>query len=72
MSRSEKDKGLKIRCLSCNLKKVGEDQFYDLYKEKGIIKIRVGISEIENNKSTEKANETKVSSFQRSIKLISS
>lgn len=54
------------------LKNVGEDQFkFDSYREK-IIKIRVGINEIKNNKSTEKANQTKVSSFQRSMKLISS
>lgn len=55
------------------IKNVGEDQFkFDSNREKEIIKIRVGINEIKNNKSTEKANQTKVSSFQRSMKLISS
>ena len=55
------------------LKSVGEDQFkFDSYREKEIIKIRVGINENKNNKSTEKANQTKVGSFQRSMKLISS
>lgn len=52
-------------------KKLREDQIiFDLYREKEIIKIRVGINEIQNNKSIEKVNQTKVGCFKRSIKLI--